>query len=208
MLFMFNSLDERVDVNNHPKYHIIINNVSKHGDVYDIEKIEKDPTNASASTSSSLSVGKRIDDFKTQLKEGAKAFNLGGFVSDSTIIGSKAWKEIKEEVCQGEAYQEETWYKELTDHEKTLVSDLRQIQLEIGLEKPIEPMENYIRAKFIETRIDELLPSKNFFFYKIFTGDSEEVQRRNAIEKRELDRLIETHQGYDRYYIEQGQIEP
>ena len=110
MLFMFNSLDERIDVNNHPKYLIIINNVSKHGDIYDIDKIENDPTNASTSTSTSLSVEKRIDDFKTQLKEGAKAFNLGGFVSDSTRIGSKAWKEIKEEVCQGETYQEQTWY--------------------------------------------------------------------------------------------------
>ena len=129
MLFMFNSLDERIDVNNHPKYLIIINNVSKHGDIYDIEKIEKDPTNASTSTSTSLSVEKRIDDFKTQLKDGAKAFNLGGFVSDSTRIGSKAWKEIKDEVCQGETYQEETWFQELTDHEKTLVSDLKQIQL-------------------------------------------------------------------------------
>ena len=65
MLFMFNSLDERIEVNNHPKYLIIINNVSKHGDIYDIDKIEKDPTNASTSTSTSLSIEKRIDDFKT-----------------------------------------------------------------------------------------------------------------------------------------------
>ena len=92
MLFMFNSLDERIEVNNHPKYLIIINNVSKHGDIYDIDKIEKDPTNASTSTSTSLSIEKRINDFKTQLKEGAKAFHLGGFVSDSTRIGSKAWR--------------------------------------------------------------------------------------------------------------------
>lgn len=32
--------------------------------------------------------------------------------------------------------------------------------------------------------------------------------RRNAIEKRELYRLIETHMTYDRFYIKQGQIRP
>ena len=46
MFFMFNSLDERVNITNHPKFHIVINNVSKYGDNYDIEKIEKDPENA------------------------------------------------------------------------------------------------------------------------------------------------------------------
>ena len=46
MLFMFNSLDERIDISLHPKYHIIINNVSKHGDIVDIEAIEKDLKNA------------------------------------------------------------------------------------------------------------------------------------------------------------------
>ena len=46
MIFMFNSLDERTDITLHPKFHIVINNVSKFGDNYDIEKIEKDPENA------------------------------------------------------------------------------------------------------------------------------------------------------------------
>ena len=46
MFFMFNSLDERIDITLHPKFHIVINNVSKFGDNYDIEKIEKDPENA------------------------------------------------------------------------------------------------------------------------------------------------------------------
>ena len=46
MFFMFNSLDERTDITLHPKFHIVINNVSKFGDNYDIEKIEKDPENA------------------------------------------------------------------------------------------------------------------------------------------------------------------
>ena len=79
----------------------------------------------------------------------------------------------------------------MKDHEKTLLSDLKQIQLKIGIDKPIEPQRNYIRAKFIEDRIDELLPIGNFFFHKIFKGNSEEVKRRNVIEQRELYRLIE-----------------
>ena len=45
MFFMFNSLDDRVEIKFHPKFHIIINNVSKHGDDYEIEIIEKDPSN-------------------------------------------------------------------------------------------------------------------------------------------------------------------
>ena len=43
MFLMFNSLDERVDITLHPRYHIVINNVSKYGDNYDIDKVEKDP---------------------------------------------------------------------------------------------------------------------------------------------------------------------
>ena len=40
MFFMFNSLDERVDIASQPKFHIVINNVSKFGENYDIDKIE------------------------------------------------------------------------------------------------------------------------------------------------------------------------
>ena len=40
MFFMFNSLDERIDISLSPKYHIVINNVSRFGDDYDLEKIE------------------------------------------------------------------------------------------------------------------------------------------------------------------------
>ena len=45
MLFMFNLLDERIDISMLPKLHIIINNVSKHGDIINIDEIEKDPNN-------------------------------------------------------------------------------------------------------------------------------------------------------------------
>ena len=94
-----------------------------------------------------------------------------------------------------------SWYENLPYHYKILIEDLLKIQTETGLEKSIEPQQNYIRAKFISDRIDELLPSKNFFFFKIFKGESKETQRRNTIEKRELDRLIRAHMGYDRYYL-------
>ena len=53
-----------------------------------------------------------------------------------------------------------------------------------------------------------MLPIANFFFHKIFKGDSEETKRRNVIEKRELHRLIEMHMKYGRYFIKLGQIAP
>ena len=99
MLFMFNSLDERVDISAHPKYHIIINNVSRYGNNYDIDKIEKDPNNPEINTAANLSTEKRISDIKTQLKDGAKSFYLVGELSDNTKVGSKIWKDIKAEVC-------------------------------------------------------------------------------------------------------------
>ena len=40
MLFMFNALDERVDISVLPKFHVIINNVSKHGDIIEIDAVE------------------------------------------------------------------------------------------------------------------------------------------------------------------------
>ena len=39
MFFMFNSIDERIDISLHPKFHIVINNVSKYGDDYDPTKV-------------------------------------------------------------------------------------------------------------------------------------------------------------------------
>ena len=53
MFFMFNSLDDRIDVKNHPKYHIIINNVSKFGENYDFKKIDKDPNYTEVDTPAS-----------------------------------------------------------------------------------------------------------------------------------------------------------
>ena len=66
------------------------------------------------------------------------------------------------------------------------------------------PQINYIRAKFIEQRIDELLPSQNFYFYKIRKGDSEKSQRRIRLENRDLERLVDAHLSCDSYYLAKG----
>ena len=58
--------------------------------------------------------------------------------------------------------------------------------MDIGLENTIEPQENYIRAKFIEDRIDKLLVEENFFFFKIFKQSDKDYQLKNAIEFEEI----------------------
>ena len=55
MLFMFNSLDERTDIKDHPKFNIVINNVSKDGDDFDSGS-EGKASNKSAKEDSSLTV--------------------------------------------------------------------------------------------------------------------------------------------------------
>ena len=65
MLFMFNSLDERVDISNHPRFHVIINNVSKYGDDYDLEALEKDPENKEINAKADSQNEKRISDIKS-----------------------------------------------------------------------------------------------------------------------------------------------
>ena len=85
---------------------------------------------------------------------------------------------------------------------------MKQIQTDIGIDEVIEPQDNYIRSRFIEARIEELLPEENFFLFKIFSGNSQETKLRNQVEARELQRLIDAHQQVDQVYIEEGQIEP
>ena len=87
MLFMFSCLDERVDITNLPKFHVVINNVSRFADHLDLDAIEKNPDSAAIDTESSLSVEKRIEDIKFQLKDGAKTFYLSEEISDCTRIG-------------------------------------------------------------------------------------------------------------------------
>ena len=76
--------------------------------------------------------------------------------------------------------------------------------MDIGLEKTIEPQENYIRAKFIEERIDELLVEENFFFFKIFKESEQDYELKNAIEFEEIKRLVELNLNSDKVYLKSG----
>ena len=64
MLFMFNYLDERIDISLLPKFHIIVNNVSKHGDLIDIDAVEKDKSNSINDKATALYNEERIEDIK------------------------------------------------------------------------------------------------------------------------------------------------
>ena len=64
MFLMFGSLDERINVKLHPKYFVVINNVSKYGDDYDPVAVLNDPNYVPQNTSSSLSREQRISDIK------------------------------------------------------------------------------------------------------------------------------------------------
>ena len=110
MLFMFNYLDERIDISMLPKLHIIINNVSKHGDIIDIDQVERDPSNSVMDPAIALKNEKRIEDLKFQITEGAKSFYLVEKVSDATRIGQKTWREIKREVIEGHDFSESSWF--------------------------------------------------------------------------------------------------
>ena len=57
---------------------------------------------------------------------------------------------------------------------------------------------------FAMFQFEDLLPNENFFFFKIHHGETEDAKRRNAIEKREILRLIDAHVSYDKYYIKEG----
>ena len=105
-------------------------------------------------------------------------------------------------------YQYEQWYINLTVEEKDLLNDLKQIQEKIGKDKRIEKQQNPIKSELIEQRIEKLLPDENFYFFKIFTGSSETSKLRNAIEKKELIRLIENHFMFEKLYLKDGQLEP
>lgn len=110
MFLMFNSLDERVDITIHPRYLIIFNDVSRYGDKYDPRRIKTDPSYDPFKGNAGTSKNQRIDDIKSQIKDKAKRFYLPEKVSDVTKIGSLVWKDIKEKVCSGQAYERESWY--------------------------------------------------------------------------------------------------
>ena len=106
MFFVFNSLDYRTDITNHPKIHIIFNDVSRNeesgGTVTKGEDFAQD----------------QIDKFKDEIKEEVKKFYLFEEISDNTKVGVSSkrssgkekkfelleWKDVKNEVCGGESY--------------------------------------------------------------------------------------------------------
>ena len=52
------------------------------------------------------------------------------------------------------------------------------------------------------------MPEENFYFFKIFSEDTQINKQRNEIEKQELIRLIENHQNFKRYFLKKGELEP
>ena len=76
--------------------------------------------------------------------------------------------------------------------------------MDIGLDKSIEPQENYVRAKFLEERIDQLLVEENFFFFKIFKESEQDYKLKNAIEFEEIERLVELNLTSNKVYLKSG----
>ena len=76
--------------------------------------------------------------------------------------------------------------------------------MDIGLENTIEPQENYVRAKFIEERIDQLLLEENFFFFKIFKESDQVDKLKNEIEFEEIKRLVAMNLASDKVYLKSG----
>ena len=116
MFLMFNSLDSRVDITMHPKFYIIINNVSRYGESYDPVVIKQQIENGKAKDLDDLSLEERITDIKTELKKDAINFHLSELVSDDTRIGTNTWKDIKASACLSDDYKESSWFSDLTDY--------------------------------------------------------------------------------------------
>ena len=71
MILMFNSLDDRVEIEHHPKYHIVINNVSRFDDE-EIDSIIEGSASNSNSKGSNEPCEKLISVVKSQLVESIK----------------------------------------------------------------------------------------------------------------------------------------
>ena len=68
IFFMFNSLDERIDIIHHPKYHVIINDVSNNEEKQDVKNY-------------------LISRFKEELKNEAIKTFIQGDISDESKVG-------------------------------------------------------------------------------------------------------------------------
>ena len=125
-------------------------------------------------------------------------------VSDQTMLGEKSWKDLKAEVCQSEDYKNAEWFQSLPQDKKLLTTTLKEMQNEVGISEALPPQSNPHLQTFISERIEQLFPESNFYFYKIFQGDEERMQK----EKDQLRLLIEDNILEPRLYIESGLLEP
>jgi hypothetical protein len=64
MILMFNSLDDRITIEHHPKYHIVINNVSRFSDK-EIDSIVENSSNGLINAGSNESCEKLISVVKS-----------------------------------------------------------------------------------------------------------------------------------------------
>ena len=155
----------------HPKMAIVFNNVSLKECGYD-------------------KVLDRIEAYKQLLLEEAIEFYCEK-ISDDTYIGQKKWKEIKKDVMESQQYENEEWFKKLSQYEVDLISSLKSIQSEIGSPKAqINPVFDPIRKKEIEEKIDVLFKEENFYFYKVIDNPNEEEIKNRFDEESEIERLI------------------
>ena len=105
MLFTLNcfNLSAKLDTSNHPKLIVIFNDVSKYGQKYDPLSVgledQVQPQKAKKD------VNKRIEEYKTQLKEKVKKFILHLEISEEINFGNKSWRERKVEVLESEGYK-------------------------------------------------------------------------------------------------------
>ena len=132
----------------------------------------------------------RIEAYKQLLLEEAIEFYCEK-ISDDTYIGQKKWKEIKKDVMESQQYENEEWFKKLSQYEVDLISSLKSIQSEIGSpEAQINPVFDPIRKKEIEEKIDVLFKEENFYFYKVIDNPNEEEIKNRFDEESEIERLI------------------
>ena len=103
VLFTLNSMHERTDIKNHPKFIVIFNDVSLYENV-SLEKLDDHIKTINEPESYKKFKGResqieRIEEYKNRLKDTCKKFYMRKNLSNDSIIGSKKWKEIRFDVC-------------------------------------------------------------------------------------------------------------
>ena len=77
-----------------------------------------------------------------------------------------------------------------------MIRELREVQIQLGIKEPLKPIENPMRRKFLEGRLEELLPEENFYFYKEGRYISDLV------------RLIDDCKKSKSFYVKEGIFKP